>query len=132
MRQGFVKGNAALFAVCLILQKHCLGNLLTDSHDGVKGRQRILEDHRDLITAKLVHFLLRDTHQVLSVVQDLAALIDSVDGGDTHNCLGGYGLTGARFTNDGKSFTLVKIEGNVAYCLYLTGIRTERDLKIIY
>ena len=60
------------------------------------------------------------------------ALKDGVTCGNTHDRLGGNGLTRARLADDGKRLTLVKVKGNVAYCLYLTGICTEGDLKVVY
>ena len=123
--QEVVEGNTAVLTVSLVLKEHCLGNLLTDTHDGVKGRKRILEDHRDLVTAELVHILLGDLEKILTVVENFTVLVNGVNRGNTHNCLRSNRLTGTGLTNNCKSLSLVKIKGDVSYSLNLSCIGTE-------
>ncbi len=66
--QHVVKVLAGFATVGLVLQQHGLGDLLANFNDGVQRGQRILEDHRDLIAAQLVHYVLGNAQQILAVV----------------------------------------------------------------
>ena len=127
----FVEGFAAFLAVRLVFKEHRLGDLLTDAHDGVERRQRVLEDHCDLVSAQLVHLLFGNAQQVASVVKDLSALINRVHRRDTHDRFRCNGLTRAGLTDDRQRFSLVQIERYITHSLYLTCIGAEADLQII-
>ena len=59
-----VKCGAASLLACLALEEHCLGKLITDSHNGVKAGKGILEDHCDFIAADLIEFVLGDLEKI--------------------------------------------------------------------
>ena len=128
--QVAVEEQLALLLTCLALQDHGLGQLLADLDDGVQAGHGILEDHGDLITADLVERLLIDLQQILTVIDDLAGLIDGITGLDAKDGLGGDGLTGAGLTDDGQSLALGQLEIDAADRLDLTVAGTERDAKI--
>ena len=127
----FVEGFAAFLAVRLVFKEHRLCDLLTDAHDGVERRQRILEDHCDLVSAQLVHLLFGNAQKVTSVVKNFSALINRVHRRDPHDRFRCNGLTRARLSDDRQRFSLVQIERDITYSLYLTCIRAETDLQII-
>ena len=122
---GIESVTASLLS-CLALKEHSLSKLITNLHNGVKRGHGILEDHSDFITTDLVEVLLADLEKILTVVNDLTGLDDSVTCKNTKNGLGGYGLTGAGLTNDSESFTLVKVKIDISNGLNLAVYRFER------
>ena len=74
-------------------------------------RQRVLEDHRDLVAAELLHLLLGGGDEVLPLEEDLA-----LDGGalgvvqPEHGQVGD-GLAGARLTDDAQGLAAFDVEG---------------------
>ncbi|MGX1154842.1 hypothetical protein RKD39_002420 [Streptomyces albogriseolus] len=74
-------------------------------------RQRVLEDHRDLVAAELLHLLLGGGDQVAPLEDDLA-----LDGGalgvvQTEDGQVGHGLAGARFAHDAEGLAALDVEG---------------------
>src|SRR5712691_508466 len=48
------------------------GDLITDAEDRIERGHRLLEDHRDVVAANLLHLLLRELEQILAPELDLA------------------------------------------------------------
>ena len=116
----------------LALEKHGLGELLADAHNGVQAAQGVLEDHGDLVPAQAVEVVLANLQQVLTIVKDLAALHNGVARQDTQNGLGGHGLAGTGLAHDGHGFALVQVKADVPHRLYLAGSGSEGDAQMAY
>src|SRR5712691_3801980 len=69
---GLDCGSACLFARKLAMESEGLGNLFTNSEDGIERSHRILEDHRDVVPADLPHLLIGQSQQVLAIEDNLA------------------------------------------------------------
>ena len=119
-RETGVELHPARTAVCLIFQKHGLGDLLSDLDDRIEAGERVLKDHGDFIAADLMHILLGHLEEIFAVVEDLAALHDRVSRKDSQNRLGRDGLSRTRFAHDCKRFSALKVEGDLADRLHRT------------
>ena len=59
-RKHLVELFPAGTAICFVFQQHRFRDLLPDLNDRIETGKRILEDHRDLIAADLVHIVFAD------------------------------------------------------------------------
>ena len=112
------------------LDDHRLGHLFADAHDGIETGERILKDHGDLVAADLVEPLFLDLHQILPVVDDLAALLDGVGREDAEDGARRDRLARPRFADDGERLSPVQVETDISDCLNVSGRRLERDDEI--
>ena len=55
------------------MRPHRLDQLVADAVERVQRRERVLEDHRDLLAAHLAQLLVGQLEQVAALEQDLAA-----------------------------------------------------------
>ena len=115
----------------LVLEKHGFGQLLPDDHDGVEGREGVLEDHRDLDAPDLREGFFRNLEEVLPVVDDLAPFDDLVVGQNPEDGLGSHRLPGARFPDDGQGPAPKKGEGNAADRLDGPPVGLEGDAEVL-
>ena len=120
-----IEGSAAFLLACFAFQKHRLCQLFTNLDDRVQAGHRILEDHRDFITADLMKFFFRNLQKIFAVINDFATFDDGVAGKNAENRLRRYRFTGTGLTNDRKRFALGKIEIDAANRLHLTVGGTE-------
>ncbi len=56
-----------------LVSSHAVVDLSPDRNYRIEGRQRILEDHRDIAAAALVHGLLREADEVRAVKDNAPA-----------------------------------------------------------
>ena len=82
------------------------------------------------VAADLVEILLVDLHQVLAVVDDLAALGDGVLGEDAHDGSRRDGLAGTGLADDGQRLALLKVEADVSHRLDRTVVGAEGDDQV--
>ena len=85
--EHLVEFDSTHFSAKLVLKKHCLGDLSTNLNDGVKRGKRILEYHRNSVTADGTHILLGYLEKVHTVVEYLTALNDRVSCENTKDSL---------------------------------------------
>ena len=62
-----------LLALDLLVELDLLGDLVADAEHRVQARQRLLEDHRDVVAADLPHLVDRHRQDLAAVEPDLAA-----------------------------------------------------------
>ena len=131
-RQRSVKVATAVLLIYLAVYKHRLGHLLADAHYGIERGQRVLEYHGYPVAADFAKLLFGNFHQILSVVQYLAAFLNRV--------VGEYAEYGARrhrfartaFAHDCERFARVQIEIYIAHRLHLPAVGAERYFQILY
>ena len=113
------------------MQVQHLGDLLADLHNGVQGRQGVLEDQTDALATDLVEIILGDLGQVHAVIEDLAGFDDGIVGQDAQNSLDTDRLTGAGFAHDGQRLAPVKIKADAADSLHQAAVSTEIDPQVL-
>ena len=92
-------------------QKDPRSDLFTDGADGIEGGHRVLEDHRDLLSAYAKPLGLGGIlGHILAVKSQLTAADTAVFIQHTEEGLGENGFTRAGFAHDGKRFALVNVE----------------------
>ena len=123
---------ARLSLIYLAFDEHGFGELFSHAHDGIEAGHGILEYHGDFVAADLVKILFADFHQILSVVDDLAALFDGVARENPHDGAVRHRFSRAAFSDDGERFSLVKVKTYVSYRLYFSSVRPERNFQRVY
>ena len=105
------------------------GNLIPDSVHRSQRRQRILEDHGDVLAAVLAHFLIAQTQQFGAVVCDRPGNIGGrrVKPHNRHRC---HGFTRTGFANDTQGFTGVKVKIDAAHRMYNTVFGIEANVQV--
>ena len=78
-----------------------------------------------------MEFLLGDLHEILSVVDDLAALFDRVIGKNAEHGARRDRFSRTALSDDGERFALIEFEADVADRLHLAVRGTERDAEIV-
>ena len=106
--------------------------MLADTHDGVQGRQRVLEDHRDFVAAQTIEVVFANLQQILTVIEDFAALDDGIACEDAQNRLAGDRLAGTGFTDDRQRFALVQVKADVTDSLHLAARGAEGYAQIAH
>ncbi len=129
-RQKRIEIFSAFALIYLALYEHRLGHLLADAHYGIETRHRVLKDHRNLISAKLVELLLGNLHKILSVVDYLSAVFYRVACKYAHYGAVCDGFARTAFADDCQRFALVQIEADVAYGLNFSAVRLEAYFKV--
>jgi hypothetical protein len=79
-----------------------LHELVADLVERVQRRQRVLEDHRDVVAAELAHVLLGHLEEVAAVEQDLAGDARVPRPREAHHGQRRDGLAGARLAHDAQ------------------------------
>ncbi len=94
--------HAVLAAHAAVHPEH-LGDLEADRVDRVQGRERVLEDHGDLLAALVLHLALGQREQV-GALQEHSATGDKAGRGvqDAHDGLRGDALAGAGLAQHGQ------------------------------
>ena len=91
------------------VQTKALAHLLADLVDRVEGGHRILEDHRDIVTANVLHLFLGHLKDGAAAIANVAALDLSRRHRDkTHDGHGGHGLTGTGLTDDTQGLATIE------------------------
>ncbi|MNT71665.1 hypothetical protein D3C72_2101750 [compost metagenome] len=93
-------------AVCL---QH-LGDLIADGHQRIEGRQRILEDDRDRLATKRPQRLLAGGENIHSLEMDFAGADFDHGRQQTHDRIGGHGLSRTGLADDAEDFPGMEIE----------------------
>ena len=114
------------------VQTKTLAHLLADLIDRVQGGHRILEDHRDIVTANVLHLFLSHFEDRTTAIANVAALDLSRRHRDkTHDGHGGHGLTGAGLTDDAKGFAAIERVGHTVDSANDAILGMEIHLKVI-
>ena len=88
----------------LLVELDLLGDLVADREDRVQARQRLLEDHRDVVAADLAHLVDRHRQDLAAVEPDLA--LDDLGRRDVeqaHDRERGDALAGAGLADDARA-----------------------------
>ena len=95
------------------MQTKALAYLLADLIDRVQGGHRILEDHRDIVTANVLHLFLGHLEDRTTAIANVAALNLSRRHRDkAHDGHGGHGLTGAGLADDTQGLAAIERVGD--------------------
>jgi len=102
------------------------GNLEADGQDGIEARHRLLEDHRDLVAADMLHLEFRK-RQKLSARQLDAARNPAIGLPDeAHDRQRRDALAGAGLTDDGDRLVRANAEADIAHDGMPRAIAPER------
>ena len=114
------------------VQTKTLAHLLADLIDRVQGGHRILEDHRDVVTANVLHLFLGHLEDRTTAIANVAALDLSRRHRDkTHDGHGGHGLTGAGLTDDAQGLAAIERVGDTVDSANNAILGVEIHLKVI-
>ena len=114
------------------VQTKALAHLLADLIDRVQGGHRILEDHRDVVTANVLHLFLGHLEDRTAAIANVAALNLSRRHRDkTHDGHGGHGLTGAGLTDDTEGLAAIERVGDTVDSANNAIFGVEIHLKVI-
>ena len=115
------------------MDAHDIFYLMTDLEDGVERRQRILEHHRDLAPAEVLHLLVALGQKVLAPVADLPAgdlglgLLQQTEDGEP-----GDGLAAAGLAHEPEDLPLVHADVDAVQRLDHTAHAAELQLETAY
>src|SRR2546428_5177068 len=110
------RGDGA--AAQAVVHREGLAYLHADGEDRIERGHRVLQDHRDLAPADLLHLGLALRQQILAVEANLAA--HDARGRPRHeadDAQARHALAGARLTDEAECFALVEREGHAVHRL---------------
>ena len=114
------------------VQTKTLAHLLADLIDRVQGGHRILEDHRDVVTANVLHLFLGHLENRTTAIANVAALdLSRRHRDEAHDGHGGHGLTGAGLTDDTQGLAAIERVGHTVDSANDTILGMEIHLKVI-
>ena len=114
------------------VQTKSLAHLLADLIDRVQGGHRILEDHRDIVAANMLHFFLGHLEDRTTAVANVAALnLSRRHRDEAHDGHGGHGLTRAGLTDDTQGLTAIERVGHAIDSANDAILGVEIHLKVI-
>ena len=114
------------------VQAKTLAHLLTDLIDRVKGGHRILEDHRDIVTANVLHLFLSHFEDRTTAIANVATLNLSRRHRDkAHDGHGGHRLTGAGLADDAQGLATIERVGHTVDGANDAILGVEIHLKVI-
>ena len=87
-----------------------LGDLVARLEDRVEARHRLLEDHRDLVAAHLLHLAFRQREEVAPAHDDLPSHPRRAVRQEAHHGHRGHALAGARLAHNGQRLTRAERE----------------------
>ena len=110
---------------------HGLHELVADLVERVQRRQRVLEDHRDLVPAQLAHLLVGGGQEVLAVEADGARdLCVAREARQPHHGQRRDALPRPRLAHDAQCLAAVHRVGDAIDCLDDAVLRSEVDLEV--
>src|SRR3972149_5691275 len=106
-------------------------NLVSDREDRVEGGHRLLEDHRDPVSANLSYFFLRKIDQFLSFKKNLSTHnLSRGDGDETKDGEGRNTLPTTRFAHHAQRLAFGQMVTDSVHCLSHTFIGEEVSHQI--
>ena len=109
-----------------------LAHLLADLINRVQRGHGILEDHRDVVTANMLHLLLGHIEERVTAIQDAAALdLSRRHGDEAHDGHRGHGLTGTGLADDAEGLATIERIGDAVDGMDDTVLGMEVHLEII-
>ena len=92
-------------------------DLIANRHYRIQGGHRVLENHRDLASAHMTHFLFGQAQQVDTFIENLTRCDLSRRLRDQpHNSAGQRRLTGARFTYKAQGLAPAQLQVCIVQC----------------
>jgi len=121
-----------LFLAVTTVQTKALAHLLTDLVDRVERRHGVLEDHGDVVTANVLHFLFTHIEQRLAAILHGAAVnLSGRHRDEAHDGHGRHGLTRTRLAYHAEGLAAVERIGNAVNRMDDTVLGMEVHLKVI-
>ena len=112
-----------------VVHLHGLDDLVADGVDGGQRRQRVLEDHRELVAAQLRHRLVAAAEQLVAVQLDRAGDLGCVRE-QAHDRQRGDRLAGAGLADDRHRLAGGQGEVETADGAHRSGLGRERDVQV--
>ena len=109
-----------------------LHDLVAHAVDGVERRHGLLEDHRDLVAAHVLHLALGKPQQVLTVKGDRAGCDVARLLQQPHDGKRRHGLARTRLAHDGEYLALLDGEGHAVHCPHHALARGELGHEVPY
>ncbi len=118
------------------VQHQWLGNLVANRQDRVERGHRILEDHRDPVSADVAHLAViqrENIHSLLAVVQQNFTVDDPARraGDQPHDRGSGHALATAGLADDAKCFTFSDVERDSVDGVDDPGACEELGLEVV-
>ncbi len=130
--EGVDGDRLGLGLVGLVVEADRLGQLVADREHGVEARHRLLEDHRDLPAADVVHLLLAQREQVGPREVDLARRdLPGRDVDQAHDRERGHALAAAGLADDGQAPAVRDLEAHAVDGLHEPVERVEPRPQVL-
>ena len=114
------------------VQTKTLAHLLADLIDRIQGGHRILEDHRDIVAANVLHLFLGHFEDGAAAIANVTALdLSRRHRDEAHDGHGGHGLTGAGLTDDTQGLATIERVGHTVDSANDAILGMEIHLKVI-
>ena len=129
--QHFDRARFGSLLVEPLMHPQRLADLAADGQHRIEARHRLLEDHRNVVTADGAHLGLGELQQILALEADGARDLARGLGDQPHQRHGGDRLAAAGFTDDGQRLAFVDVEGDAVDGAVDTLGGTEMGLQIL-
>src|SRR3954454_14733073 len=113
-----------------MLREH-LRDLVAHLDHGVQGRERVLEDHRDLLALDRADLVGRKLQQILALEQHLAGDLRLIPGDQPHDGQERHALAGARLSHHAERLSAGDGERDAVDGLHQTVLGREAHVQVV-
>src|SRR5450759_3118374 len=110
---------------------HRLGDLVADTEHRVQCGHRLLEDHRDVVAADLLHRRLRECEEVLAPEPDLSACDRRILLEQAHDRQRAHALSATRFADEADSPAGGNRQVEAANRSHHSAVHPELDVQVL-
>jgi hypothetical protein len=121
--------GSALVDVLVRLDR--LDDLLADPVDGIERGHRVLEDHPELVAAKVLHVAVRDVQQVRALVEHLALKASVHAACQPHERHRGDALARARLAHDPEHLAAFELQREPVDRAHGAVLGCEPDFEVV-
>jgi hypothetical protein len=114
----------------VLVGEHRLDQLPPDAIERVKRRERILEDHRDLVAANRAEALLSQRDEILPVEEDPPAYVRALAPGQAERRQRGDRLSRARLADDAERLAAVYLVGDAVDGVHEAILAGKLDVQV--
>ena len=97
------------------MKQQRLGHLPSDSEHRVERSHGVLKDHRDRLTADLLHLRIAQLREISPLEQDLAADDPPRPRDEPHDAQGGHRLAAPRLSDDAQGLARMELERDAVH-----------------
>ena len=110
--------------------EHRLGDLVAHAMHRMEAGEGVLEDHRDVLAAKVAHLLGRQREHVPPAEHGFAADLCPLTVQQSHECETGDRLSGSRLAHDSERLPAMERVGQIRHGLDLSVMGREHDRQV--